>query len=67
MNVEQQTEKLRKQLLELGKEVAALHTTTKFPKWCLLKMGIAVVQGIPYENDFWQNRIVSSLDDSYAD
>ncbi|MEM5623722.1 hypothetical protein AAHB56_30880 [Bacillus thuringiensis] len=45
---------IRNQLIELGREVAVQHTTTQFPNWCLLKIGLHKVQGLPYEHAYYE-------------
>lgn len=50
----QRIAELRNQIVLLGKEVAAEHTTTMFPEWCLLKIGLHKIQGLPYEDDYYE-------------
>jgi hypothetical protein len=49
-------EEIRKQLIELGKEVAESHSTTQFPDWAHFKIGLHKIQGVPFEPNYWISR-----------
>lgn len=54
---------IRNQLKLLGKEVAEANSTTQFPDWCLLKIGISTIQGYSFDTKYWEQRIsVGSID-----
>ncbi len=48
----------------LGKEVAELQSTTKFPEWIHFKIGISTIEGFPYDNEFWVSRMAPGVSDS---
>lgn len=56
----QETEKLRQGIITLGKKVAAEYTTTHFPDWCLLKIGIHKVQGLPFDLQYYKELLQPS-------
>jgi desulfoferrodoxin (superoxide reductase-like protein) len=53
---------IRKELINIGKEVAANNTTTHFPDWCLLKIGVQAIQGITFDPEYWKDRIKKTPD-----
>ncbi|MEJ9122610.1 hypothetical protein P4I92_02545 [Bacillus cereus] len=63
MESKKQVEDIRSQLTELGRGVAVQHTTTQFPDWCLFKIGIHKVQGLPYDHDYYEGLIATNLSD----
>lgn len=54
--------KLKKEVTQLGKKVAESHSATQFPEWCLFKIGVATIEGFPYEVEFWEDRIRQGRD-----
>ncbi|PEL71143.1 hypothetical protein CN637_03855 [Bacillus toyonensis] len=67
MESEKQVEIIRNQLIELGREVAVQHTTTQFPDWCLFKIGIHKVQGLPYDGAYYEALLESTLNSNESD
>ncbi|AST93043.1 hypothetical protein BC6307_18155 [Sutcliffiella cohnii] len=64
MNIEQKINDIRDQVTMLGKEVAELQSTTKFPEWIHFKIGISTIEGFPYDNEFWVSRMAPGVSDS---
>lgn len=62
MNIDQRKIELRTQVISLGKEVAESHSTTQFPEWIHFKIGISSLEGMPFENEYWQNRMKPSVE-----
>lgn len=59
--------RLKNEITKLGERVAAENTTTKFPEWCLLKIGLEFVKGIPFDREYWLERIEPSTNSSQSD
>ena len=55
MDIQKQIEELQDKIINLGEIVAAQKTTTKFPKWCLLKIGLSTIQGYVYDHEYYEN------------
>jgi hypothetical protein len=56
-DLNQKIEQIRKQVTQLGKEVAESHSTTEFPEWIHFKIGLSQLQGIPYQYEYWKERM----------
>lgn len=46
--------RIKEVIIELGKQVAVENTTTQFPEWCLLKIGIHKIQGLPFDQEYYE-------------
>lgn len=66
MESEKRVENIRNQLIKLGREVAVQHTTTQFPVWCLLRIGLHKVQGLPYEHDYYEGLLDPNSSDEQS-
>jgi hypothetical protein len=66
-NHEYKIKELRATITQLGKEVAALHTTTQFPDWCEFKIGISELEGKPFDLEYWIDRTAPSTGDDSND
>lgn len=55
---------LTKKITSLGKEVAESRSTTQFPEWIHFKIGISIIEGVPYDNEFWSKRMEPGVSDS---
>ncbi|AQY40926.1 hypothetical protein P4V72_29725 [Bacillus thuringiensis] len=66
MKNKKQVENIRNQLIKLGREVAVQHTTTQFPDWCLLKIGLHKVQGLPYEHYYYEGLLEPKSSDEQS-
>lgn len=60
----QRINELRNQVTLLGKEVAESHSATQFPEWIHFKIGIFTLEGVPFDNEFWINRMKPGISNS---
>ncbi|MCA1180090.1 hypothetical protein [Bacillus licheniformis] len=58
--VEKKIKELELEIINLGKQVAESNSAPKFPEWLYFKIGIATLEGKPYEHDFWTRRLGNS-------
>lgn len=63
MENKKQVEEIRNQLIELGRERAVRYTATQFPDWCLFKIGLHNVQGLPYDHNYYEELMATNLSD----
>lgn len=55
--VDKKIKELELEIINLGKQVAESNSAPKFPEWLYFKIGIATLEGKPYEHDFWITRM----------
>ncbi|CAF1900848.1 hypothetical protein ACIGLI_15730 [Bacillus subtilis] len=58
--VEKKIKKIELEIINLGKRVVQLKSTRKFPQWLYFKIGISILEGKPYDHEFWTSRLENS-------